>query len=1090
MIMRFPIFLGLLVILAQPQQLLGQSLSSRSSDNLWEFRSPSSALLETPAFASADRSTTQGNIRQVQMDASVLKAILAATPKEAARTAEPNPIESVMTLPMPDGSFEKFRIEETSVMAPSLAARFPSIQTFRGQGLDDKTAQARLDLTANGFRVWVRTADDETVIDPMDRERPELEDMFTVASKRDLETRTGEPFQCLVREGSTVALARDDPQFRARGGQGLRMYRLAVAATGEYSGEAGGTKISALSRIVTTVNRVTGIYESELGVRLQLVANTDDLIFLDKDTDPFTNNNANALIGESQSVIDDQIGDANYDIGHTFSTGAGGLAGLGVVTVSGRKAQGVTGRTNPFGDPFDVDYVAHEIGHQFGGDHTFNGRRGSCTGGNRNGPTAVEPGSGSTIQAYAGICGQDNLQPNSDPYFHSVSLDQMLHFVNQGAASSVTPIPTGNNVPTVDAGQDFTIPARTPFTLTASGSDPDVTDSLTYSWEQRDLGPTTFLETPLPGEGPLFRSLRPMESASRTFPMWEHILSGGSSLGEALPTTDRTMRFRATVRDNRSGGGGINSDEMDLRVHGGAGPFQVMEPNANDVRSGFLLVRWNVAETDQPPISTDFVNILLSDNGGTSFNTVLTLNTPNDGEELVALPNVVGSQMRIKVESVGNIFFAVSPSDFAIEPFAIAVIAVRHAEKGIGVDPPLLIPEGIDRAESLRTLLASSQLSRVFSTDTRRTQATATPTAEAFQQTIELYDSAEQLAEELIADASGQRVLVVGHSDTTPELLRKLGAPTVSIEDHEFDRVFLTTVLQSGAPPVFQEFHYATSSDGEKSDLKVMKTGDSDTVVVGKPLTYTVTVTNLGPDPATEVTVTDTLPSSFTFSSASSECGLADGKVTCTIGALAVDENQVVTISGQAPLQPEIMANTANVTGNQTDPNIDNNSASISTTVKNGLPLGDKFCQSPGLDISTEANIEITDVLTIDQEGELESLRVSLDITHSYVGDLVVTLEHEAVGPSVVLFQRPIFTQGNCSFNDVKVTLNDEAPKAVQETCDSTEPAIKGTLKSKEPLSGFHGKELSGSWKLTVEDDVFMDGGRLNEWCLITGSDE
>ena len=278
----------------------------------------------------------------------------------------------------------------------------------------------------------------------------------------------------------------------ARAGTELRTYRLANAATGEYTAFHGGTVPLGQAAIVTAVNRVTGIYEVELAVRMILVANNSSLVYTNSGTDPYTNSDASALLSENQGNIDAIIGDANYDVGHVFSTGGGGLAGLGVVGISGQKARGETGSGSPVNDSFYVDYVAHELGHQFGGNHTFN-----QPDGNRNAGTAMEPGSGSTIQAYAGLFGPDDLQPNSDPYFHSISFDEMFGYVSTGAGNAAAVITaTGNNVPTVNAGNDYTIPAGTPFALSAYGDDADVGDVLTYNWEQRDLGPAMDLSAP------------------------------------------------------------------------------------------------------------------------------------------------------------------------------------------------------------------------------------------------------------------------------------------------------------------------------------------------------------------------------------------------------------------------------------------------------------------------------------------------------------------------------------------------------------------------------------------------------------------
>ena len=343
--------------------------------------------------------------------------------------------------------------------------------------------------------------------------------------------------QCLLE--STLVSPLISKMVTGQSGDILRTYRAAIAVTGEYTAFHGGTVDDAMAAINTTLNRINGVYEREASFRLILIENNDQLVYIDSSSDPYSNGNTNAMISENQVNVDDVVGSNNYDIGHVYGTDSGGLAGLGVVCTNGQKARGVTGNGAPIGDPFDIDYVCHEMGHQFGGNHTQNN---SC---NRSNNAAYEPGSASTIMGYAGIC-PPNLQNNSDDYYHTHSFDEITaHSNGEGFANDCAQqIESGNNIPVANAGQsDFSVPANTPFELIGSGNDIDASDELTYCWEQYDLGPLTVENqddlTSASGNQPIFRSFSPTTSPIRVFPRMNDLLNGTTTIGELLPTYSR-----------------------------------------------------------------------------------------------------------------------------------------------------------------------------------------------------------------------------------------------------------------------------------------------------------------------------------------------------------------------------------------------------------------------------------------------------------------------------------------------------------------------------------------------------------------------
>ncbi len=627
-----------------------------SEDGLWQTvgKVPKAHLQAKPWVRPA---VFQG----VHLDRQVLSATLAAAPMEFTDRARQAPLE--ITLPMPDGTFARFHIVESPIMEPALAAKFPEIKTYSGQGIDDPAARVRLDWTPAGFHAQVLSPNGSVYIDPYTKGDTGFYASYRKSANRNL----AKDFRCFTEPD---VINPGDPSARSTSfdsGDILQTYRLACAATGEYTQYHGGTVADGMAAIATAINRVTGIYEAEFAVRMVLIANNDLVVFTNGSTDPYTNNNGGAMLSQNQSTLNSIIGSANYDIGHVFSTGGGGVANLRVPCTSS-KARGVTGLSNPIGDPFYVDYVAHEMGHQFGGNHTFNGVGGSCAG-NRSGSHAYEPGSASTIMGYAGICGGlDDLQNYSDDYFHSESYREIRNFVTGSTGSSCAVMTaTGNKAPIVDAGPDYFIPKGTAFILTAAGSDPDL-DSITYCWEERDLGPAQQAGGMVDnGSSPLFRSFDPTFVSWRMFPRLLDIVNNTATIGEVLPTTNRTLDFRVMARDNRTGGGGVGQDDVAVFVAWETGPFRVTSPNSPVSWAGTQTVTWDVAGTDTGLIDVSEVNILLSTNRGFAFPTELAMNTPNDGAEEVTLPVLHSDSARIKVEAVGHIFFDISDVDFAID---------------------------------------------------------------------------------------------------------------------------------------------------------------------------------------------------------------------------------------------------------------------------------------------------------------------------------------------------------------------------------------------------------------------------------------
>jgi chitodextrinase len=614
--------------------------------------------------AKSDITVAQSSLKLPQknlldLDVNALKAALSNSPQRSATSRTSNVI---LSLPNADGQMESFKVFENSNLDPALAARYPEIKSYIGYGVDNPTLTAYFSVSPLGFKSMVLGADRSAVFI-----EPYSQDMTTYSVYRKSDKAASfDHFECAVIDAVSPQV--NSAVLRPNADDAvLRTFRLAMSCTGEYAVYFGGTKALALAAINNTMTRVNGVFEKDFGARMVLIANTDLVIYTNASTDPYAaSSSMSQWNSQLQSTLTSVIGEANYDIGHLFgATGGGGNAGcIGCICTNGSKGSGITSPADgiPSGDNFDIDYVAHEMGHQFGANHTF-------THSNEGTGVQMEPGSGSTIMGYAGITTLD-VQPHSDAYFHAVSIQQVTNNIKTKTCSVNTA--TGNSIPTASAGLDYTIPKSTPFMLTATGTDADG-DVLTYNWEQMDSQTTSAAPSATKTTGVNFRSYNSATTPTRYFPRMASVLTGATTTAgteltvEALSSVARTMNFRVTVRDNRAGGPANNSDDMIVTVNATAGPFSVTAPNTAVSYAGgsSQTITWAVAGTTANGVNCANVDVLLSTDAGATWTTLLAA-TPNDGTEAVTIPNTPGTTNRIMVKGTNHIFFDVSNTNFTI----------------------------------------------------------------------------------------------------------------------------------------------------------------------------------------------------------------------------------------------------------------------------------------------------------------------------------------------------------------------------------------------------------------------------------------
>ncbi len=663
------------------------TLGFAQSDRFWAANTKSRATIETDKAVA--RLSYPDVFKLFDLDGGAMRQKLFTI---AGKQATAN--STVISLPNADGAIEQFEVVEASNFEPDLQARFPEIRAFSGKGITDKYATLKLSISPQGIQTMVfRTDRDNEFIEPYSRDHAVYAVYKSRREKGNLAWTCSTDDQQMAADLKLKVSNAPMAELTGSSTGTLKTMRLAQSCNAEYANYFGATSASQVGLVLAafnaTLTRCNGIYERDLALHLNLISNTTSVIYYSASTDPYSTTLSQWNL-QLQQTLTNVIGSANYDIGHMFGkSGGGGNAGcIGCVCVnpatsnSLAKGAGITSPADgiPQGDNFDIDYVAHEVGHQLGGNHTFS-MSNEGTGVNK------EVGSGITIMGYAGITAQD-VAPHSIDIFHQATIAQIQANLATKTCPVTTDITANNVAPVLAAVSNYTIPISTPFALTTSAKDANG-DALTYCWEQNDNSSTTgtgSVASPTKTTGPNWLTFPATATGTRVFPRLSTVLAGlnvtgplpGGDAGaniEALSSVSRTLNFRVTVRDNRAYSsaapltvGQTAFTDAVVNVSNTSGPFVVTAPNSNVNWAGGSTqnITWNVANTTATPVSCANVKISLSTDGGLTFATVLTESTPNDGSEALVIPNSGTTTARIKVESVGNIFFDISNTNFTI----------------------------------------------------------------------------------------------------------------------------------------------------------------------------------------------------------------------------------------------------------------------------------------------------------------------------------------------------------------------------------------------------------------------------------------
>ncbi len=758
--------------------------------------------------------------RTLTLNEGGLRELLSAK-KAKSRSSQAINFQTEIELPLPNGKFTRLKVFNSPILSPDIAAQYPEIKTWRVQGVDNPVISGRLDFTSKGFHGMLNMPDGDTVyIDP---DKTNSKGIYQSLSKLENISWFKTEFNCQTHDKHPLFSNRKfsykkfkRTENKELSGKKLAQvpaldlitYRLAIAGTAEYTNSQGGTPSSAYASMITTINRVNEIYQRDLGIKLEIVSDSS-LAYTNASTDPYSNTDAVAMVAENINNLNSNFGAANYDIGHVFAQGPlGGLAYVGATCQENYKGGGVTGIPDPQGEIFAIEFAAHEMGHQLGATHTFNSEQRSCASPNRTAETAVEPGSGSTIMSYSGLCGTDDIQKDSDAIFHFVSIDQINNYTRiNGGNSCGTRSSTGNQKPVANAGTDGTIPRSTPFLLEASA-----TGGLTYSWDQIDAGSASSVDIDM-GDNAIIRMLLPSAKINRYIPRLSDLFAGTHTIGETLPTTVRDVNFALVVRDNN---GGVDSDLKTITVRDTGSIFRVLSQSSAEMftTGEAVNITWATGGTNTAPINCSKVDIQLIREDGTK--NALLENTDNDGGQTLVVPTTtpVMTNARVMVACSNQPFFQISSGN----------ITVQQGSTSADTTPPVI------------TINGSSSISIVKGTSYTDAGATAqddidgavtvVPSGSVNTSVVGTYTITYTATDAAGNTATSIRtVQVTAIIDNTPPIITLIGASYIEVIEGN-------TYIDAGA----------TATDNIDTIVSVSKTGAVNTGVVGTyKLTYNAT---------------------------------------------------------------------------------------------------------------------------------------------------------------------------------------------------------------------------------------------------------